>query len=477
MIRNFFLLLFISLNFIIFAKDDSKSLIDKYIIDKSKSVEFIKLKESGYKREKTADFISKEQLSEDIKILKYILNNGYSGKDYWTMNGIDFELMYKKIEDLKNTKNKKISVSNIEDILVESLKGIVDNHLTIYGRNRNRFFKHKDAYFADVLIEKRKNDYYVLKSKQKNIKENVKFNGSEDFLFKTLSPKGKEHFLIGKLSYENITKLNIKFNNKEIKLKLHACKLNEANFKKNKAFYLDEKHNIPIIHVTTFQANKSSELTKFVDYGKTLKNTPYFILNLYGNNGGDSRYSMQFFRNINNSDISIQGVFTELISPVTLQGQIHRYRSFKVPPPHWKEMMKRVDRLMKEQKKSSKYYWKISNHLNKNNKKGNYNGTAILLINRDVASSGELAISHSACLKKHIVIGENSAGCGIFGDVCLYILPNSKIKFQLPLKLFLIKDFYEGIGHMPDYWLDSKSPVNEILNWINNPEDYMFNLK
>ena len=305
----------------------------------------------------------------------------------------------------------------------------------------------------------------------------MRFDDSNDFLFKTLSPKSKEHFLIGNLSYENITTLDVKFNNKKFKLKLHTCKLNEVNFKDNKTFYFEEKQNIPVLHVTTFQANKGSELTKFVEYGKKIKNTPYFILNLYGNTGGDSRYSMRFFREINNSKIGVQGIFTELISPVTLQGQIHRYQSFKKPPSHWKDMMKRVDALMKEQQKSSKYYWKISNHLNKNYKNGNYNGTAILLINRDVGSSGELAISHSACLKKSILIGENSAGCGIFGDVCLYILPNSKIKFQLPLKLFLIKDFYEGVGHMPDYWLDSKTPIDEIINWIKNPENYVFKLK
>ena len=83
---------------------------------------------------------------------------------------------------------------------------------------------------------------------------------------------------------------------------------------------------------------------------------------------------------------------------------------------------------MEEQKMSSKYYWNIFNCLNINCKNGDYNGTAIILINRIVGSSGEAAISYSKCLKNCILIGENSAGGGTFGDVCLYILSNSKIK-------------------------------------------------
>ena len=172
----------------------------------------------------------------------------------------------------------------------------------------------------------------------------------------------------------------------------------------------------------------------------------------------------------------MQNIYAELISPVTLQGQIYRYQFYK-NPPSWQGMMNRVNNFIKEQKKESKSYWHIIDSSNKKVKIGNYKGTAILLINRVVGSSGEATISFSKCLKNCILIGENSAGGGIFGDNCLYILPNSKIKLQLPFKLNLIKGFYEGVGFMPDYWLDSKNPINEIIIWINNPEDYVFNLK
>ncbi len=481
MIKNAFILLFIIINLFVFTEDllktpddPSKILIDDYIIDKSRPTEFIELSESGYNKNVVVPYyITSEQLTEDIKILKYILNDGYSGKDYWSKNGVDFELMYKNLEDLANAKNNEVSVSSIESILAGSLKDIVDASFMIYGRKVNGFNKRKEVYFADILIEKRDNNYFVIKSKQKDIKEGMKFDDSKDLLFKTLSPKVKEHFLIGNLSYEVIKTLNIKFDNKKFNLKLHTCKVNEAYFKDDKVYYVDKKEDIPIIQATTFEEKYKKELIEFINYGKELKNSSYFILNLYNNSGGNSYYPMQFFKNINDSEINNQGIYAEIISPVTLQGQIHRDQSYKNTSPQWQNMMKRVNDFMVDQKKNTRYYWNIENLLNINNKTGNYNGTAVVLINRN---SGGLAINYPRCLKNSIFIGENSASSGSFRDVCMYILPNSKIKFQLPFKLFLFKDSYEGVGYVPDYWLDSKNPINEIINWIKNPEDYIFEL-
>ncbi len=473
MFKKIFLVLIISINLFIFADKTSDSLIDKYIIDKSKPTEFIKLTE--YKESQAADFITRYQFFEDIKVIKYIFNNGYSGKDYWSKNGIDFDLMYKKLDELGNTKKSKISVREIECILAESLKNIIDGHLTIFGESTYRFFKHKDVYFADILIEKRDNNYFVIYSKQQEIKEGMRFDDSQDLLFKTLSPKGKEHFLIGILSYEKISNFNIKFDSKEYVLKLHPNKFNEANFNNDKVFYLEEKENIPIIHVTNFGVRNDKELLKYVEYGKELKNSFCFILNLYNNKGGSSNYPMQFFININNF-AAWENIYAELITPATLQAQIHRFKYLKDPRPDVPKWVNSLNKTIDDQKKNPKYYWNIRN-LYTDNETGTFNGTAIILINRNVASSGEAAISYSKCLKNSILIGENSAGIGTFGEVYFYILPNSKIRFQLPGKLFLMKDFYEGIGFIPDYWLDSNTPINEIINWIKNPEEYIFELK
>lgn len=358
------------------------------------------------------------------------------------------------------------------------MKDILDASLVITGRNINRFYKHRDVYFADILIEKRNNNYFVIKSKQKDIKEGMRFDDSSDLLLKTLSPKNKEHFLIGILSYDEITRLTIKFDNKDFELKFHSSRLNEAYFKDDKAFYLDEKENIPIIRVTSFDVKYDIELSEYVDYGKKLKKSQYFILNLYNNKGGGSNYSMNFFKNINNSTISDQVViYAELISPVTLQGQVLRYQALKNPPPNWIEMMKRVNSLLSEQKNNPKYYWQITDNSKKKYTTGIYKGTSIILINRNSGGASESAIEYSRSLKNSIIIGENSAAGGSFRDNCLYMLPNSKIKLSLPFKLALIKGFYEGIGFMPDLWLDSKTPINEIIKWIKNPDEYIFELE
>ena len=50
------------------------------------------------------------------------------------------------------------------------------------------------------------------------------------------------------------------------------------------------------------------------------------------------------------------------------------------------------------------------------------------------------------------------------------------LQVPVPCKLFLAPDFEEGVGYIPDYWLDSPEPVIEVTAWLNNPDTYQFEL-
>ena len=42
--------------------------------------------------------ISQSQALEDFVTFKYLIDNAYSGRDYWAMRGVDFPKLYAQIE-------------------------------------------------------------------------------------------------------------------------------------------------------------------------------------------------------------------------------------------------------------------------------------------------------------------------------------------------------------------------------------------
>ena len=48
---------------------------------------------------------------------------------------------------------------------------------------------------------------------------------------------------------------------------------------------------------------------------------------------------------------------------------------------------------------------------------------------------------------------------------------------QLASSVSLVPGFEEGVGFMPDYWIDSADPVGEVVRWLNNPDTYRFRLR
>jgi hypothetical protein len=110
----------------------------------------------------------------------------------------------------------------------------------------------------------------------------------------------------------------------------------------------------------------------------------------------------------------------------------------------------------------------------KQNAPGNYNGRLILLTNRRVLSAGEGMVGISRSLKNSIHIGENTGGSAQFSSTCGYYLPHSKFIANLPRQFILIPGLEECVGYLPDYWLDTVEPVKEVLNWLDNPDNYQF---
>jgi hypothetical protein len=450
-----------------------------YITNISEHVDYKEIIPSyGTEKENMPSVITKNEAIEDIRMIEYLLTTSYSGFDYWKSKGVDFSSYFANLRDFAG-RNDTINVETFENELSKILTGITDGHIAIDGLHYNMGYKHKSIYYCDILVEKTDSGLFkVIDTKLDIVKIGDLFTqeDGEKFLFKTLSPKGKSHYLVGILSFDPIFSHPLSFNNKIITVPFHKTRLLYAKYNDAQLLSLKRESDIPIIQVSSFTNNNYPHMKKFIEMGRSLKSEKRIILNLWNNVGGSSVFPRDFIKNLNgNSMWELSWAY--LTSPAIIQ----YYAKYDLNSQAARSPVFRNTIIMNSQKleqylKTPMKNWEFGKYI-RYNSYGSYKGTLIILTNRRVLSAGESMLGYSKSVKNRIVIGENTGGVGQFSDVQIYYLPNSKIKIKLARQLFLIPDFEECIGFLPDLWLDSRTPIKEVINWLDDPENYQFKYK
>jgi hypothetical protein len=409
-------------------------------------------------------------------MFEYLLSTSYSGFDYWEYKGIDFKSYF---ANLKNFISKKDTVltSEFEDELSKILKQIYDGHIALIGSGYNWAYRHKSVYYCDILVEKRDTSVYeVIDSQIDMVKVGDLFTQKhrDNYLFRTLSATGKYHYLIGVFSFDAVSSRNLSFNDKTIQIPFHKSRLIHAKFDDSKPFYIERKNNIPIVRVTSFADGLYPEMKKFMELGYNLKNEDKIIVNLFYNGGGSSVFPQGFIQNLNGK-IQWETHWAILKSPAITE-YYAKYDLSSMPniSPEFRNLIVHHKNLYKNYRRSPLKTWEFD-FTDKLKQSGSYTGTLILLTNRRVLSAGEGMVGASQSVENRIIIGENTGGSAQFSSTCGYYLPNSKFIAHLPRQLILIPGLEECVGYLPDYWLDTMEPMKEVINWLDDPDNYQFN--
>ena len=429
----------------------------------------------GKDKKEIPAYISKNEAIEDIQIFEYLLNTSYSGFEYGEFNGVNFKTYFTNLRDFINEKDT-LYVNEFEGEISKILEQINDGHIAIVGSKYNWAYKHKSIYYCDILVEKTNDSLFkVIDSQLDIVKIGDLFTqiDAEKYLFRTLSPPDKRHYLVGAQSYAAVTSRQLSFNNKIIQVPHHKSRLMYAKFNDLEPYHIERKNKIPIVRISSFADQHYPYMKRFMELGNELKNEKRIILNLFYNGGGSSVFPQGFIKNLNGqSEWEISWAI--LTSPAITQ-YFAKYDLNAMPDisPGFRHT------IMTNRKKHSEYRttpmknWEFGKTHNQK-RYGSYNGTLIILTNRRVLSAAEAMIGYSKSVKNSILIGENTAGVAQFSDVQQYYLPNSKLIAKLPRQFLSIPDFDECIGFLPDYWLDSMEPTKEVLRWLNNPNNYQF---
>ena len=419
--------------------------------------------------------LAKEEALEDIGMFEYLLNTSYSGLEYWEHAGVDFK---SHLDSLRSALEERDTISSyeFERGLSTILKHIFDGHIALIGRGYNHAYRHKAVCFCDILVEKTEDGLLrVIDSQLDPVKIGDQFTqeNAERYLFRTLSPPGKIHYLIGVFSFDVPPRERLSFNGKAMQVPFHKSRLLYARFDDPEPFHVERKNNIPIIRAASFSDNLYPKMKEFMAAGSEFKNEDTIIVNLFGNGGGSSVFPEGFVRNLNGlSEWNVSNAV--LTSPAITQYYL-RYDTASMPDisPELKYAIASNSKKYEQYRTSPARTWEFGSSHGQI-RSGTYHGTLIILTNRRVLSAGEAMVGYSQSVKNRILIGENTGGVTQFSDCQQYLLPNSRFIVKLPRRLLLVPGFEECVGFLPDYWLDSREPVKEVLRWAANPADYRF---
>ena len=99
-----------------------------------------------------------------------------------------------------------------------------------------------------------------------------------------------------------------------------------------------------------------------------------------------------------------------------------------------------------------------------------YHGRLFVLIDNGVASSGESFATIAMEMAGAVLLGENTAGFGGYGNVNQHFeLPHSLLQVRYGYTKFVNagRAFREAVGFFPDYWLDTGNPVGAIARYLD----------
>ncbi|NQV15172.1 hypothetical protein HQ531_06910 [bacterium] len=458
------------------SHQDIPEIFQPFISQKTSAVAYKALTlRDGNKSVEIPDSITAMEALIDIEMLEYLISTSYSGFEYWKHRGVDFDAYLKSLRRFV-AKNERLNTYDFENQIAKILSQISDGHISFIGTGYHMAYRHKAVYFSDLLVEKTDSDQYlVIDSQNDGVKKGAIFTQErkEEYLFKTLSAADKLQYFIGVFSYDMINSIDLAFDQKLVQVPLHKSRLMYARFEDPTPFFINRIDNIPVVRVTGFRDVLYPQMQSFMQAGETLQNEDVIIVNLFNNGGGSSVFPQTFIRNLNGA-VQWETQWGELTSPAITE----YYAGFDLSTqsdisPELKDLVLRYSDKFDDYRRTPVKNWQFSRTENKKTP-GTYTGKFILLTNRRVLSAGENMVGSSQSIKNTIVIGENTGGVAQFSSTCEYYLPYSNLLLNLPRQLIFIPGLEECVGYLPDYWLDTREPVEEVLKWLKDPNAYQF---
>ena len=390
-----------------------------HIFTKEEAEEFLQPKDIPEK-------ITAKQAAEDVNLAFQLLSYAYGGYVYFGGDEVFLPLRDSILNKLET--RDEISTTDLWKLLWETLSPIiVDRHFSITTNDADTFIADREYSQFTYFVR----DLYFTDPTGidlQYVKHTIGPDGAityclatvcsdKETLPKSMTIEGVEHSLIWSFA-------------EPIQRKEETI----ANvFSETTAGH----GQIPVL-VNHSLAGDNRRLQEFASTAYSYRKEPLLVFDLRGNTGGLDNYSNQWMNTFCGKNITPKVLFS---------------------------------------KKYSNIYYAISGE-NNSNAQGVWKTTIdsagtlwetdtlmFVLIDGNVASSGEYYAHMLSQGKRVILVGSNTMGCLTFGNVPTLYLSNSgiNIRFGTSIAFYDSLENLDGIGYSPDLWVEPKESLDAVV--------------
>ncbi|MCR4735998.1 MAG: hypothetical protein K5829_13440 [Treponema sp.] len=402
--------------------------------------------------------LTEKEIKRDCKIIKKYLKEAYIAYNKNLEEGFDIDDCIKEIHEnaiKKKDRNGLVTDSWFMQCITEQLGKslrIYDRHLSVKKNDMTRFvFNNKKAFYSDIFFNKRDNEFYVVKSNDDRITLGSKFSGQTDNLVRTIH-NGIELYQYVVFSSVNISFAMISVNEESIKIPVGRKNM---GYLSTGVFDFQNTDNYLYLKIGDF--NTSEQISALCKKSEECYSDKDVILDLRGNNGGDSRLMVEvlsslLFKDKNSQELLKNTILADrsMLSPLIVAQKSQfkpKYFSVKNIPAFVTFLFIRGFGIRIQGNTLSKDIVECSSK------------NVYVLTNQKSSSTSELAIALLKQIKgcNVCIIGENTNACMNFGNVYKYILPESGISISLACddysSIMAKSGYISQYGIIPDYWI------------------------
>ena len=394
----------------------------------------------------TRQSVSRDDALADIDLLFRALHNAYAA--YYYFGEDKFDAAEAEVKAWVQ-KQKTVNVEKLGQTINTALQFVQDAHFAIrpgeenvkqqkawysYIGTEQSFFKDDSGYYRMIDGEK----WYVdsLSNKSCEMSPVLRANGSLGYA-PTLLCHGKagSSDTITLRNGDGVTRTD------KIVWKANESLLDDTWDRSSACYRYLEENGILYLSIRLFDSRRFADtvLPEYAASGSKAKNCKLVIYDLRSNGGGDDRYARTWTQNFTGA---------KSVEPKVAAGN----RGSKLGS-------------------AAGFNWISAGEFDGGFDQGKWlanNIPVIVLMDSRCGSSGESALTFAKTMDNVIVIGSNSAGYQLCGNVYDYSLPCTGITacFGVSLSFYGSMDNVDYKGYEPDLWCNPKTALQSVLNMV-----------
>ena len=394
----------------------------------------------------TRQSVSRDDALADIDLLFRALHNAYAA--YYYFGEDKFDAAEAEVKAWVQ-KQKTVNVEKLGQTINTALQFVQDAHFAIrpgeenvkqqkawysYIGTEQSFFKDDSGYYRMIDGEK----WYVdsLSNKSCEMSPVLRANGSLGYA-PTLLCHGKagSSDTVTLRNGDGVTRTD------KIVWKANESLLDDTWDRSSACYRYLEENGILYLSIRLFDSRRFADtvLPEYAASGSKAKNCKLVIYDLRSNGGGDDRYARTWTQNFTGA---------KSVEPKVAAGN----RGSKLG-------------------NAAGFNWMNVGIFDGGVSRGNWlpnDIPVIVLMDSRCGSSGESALTFAKTMDNVIVIGSNSAGYQLCGNVYDYSLPCTGITacFGVSLSFYGSMDNVDYKGYEPDLWCNPKTALQSVLNMV-----------